>query len=55
MLRGNNGQPIFFLPCDKSRMCLLIQQGLERFGHKIEAFCFMSNHIHLDLRVADNR
>ena len=34
-------------------MCLLIQQGVERFRHNIEAFCFMSNHIHLAIRVAD--
>lgn len=53
MLRGNDGQPIFFGNSDRSRMCLLIQQGVERFGHSIEAFCFMSNHIHLAVRVAD--
>jgi REP element-mobilizing transposase RayT len=53
MLRGNDGQPIFFSEEDKSRLCLLMQQGIERFGHSIEAFCFMSNHIHLAVRVAD--
>lgn len=54
MLRGNDGQPIFFSEADKSRMCLLLQQGVERFGHSIEAFCFMSNHIHLAVRVSEN-
>lgn len=53
ILRGNDGQRIFFLEEDKSKLCLLIQQGVERFGHKIEAFCFMSNHIHLAVRVAN--
>jgi REP element-mobilizing transposase RayT len=53
MLRGNDGQPIFFSEEDKARLCLLMQQGVERFGHSIEAFCFMSNHIHLAVRVAD--
>ena len=53
MLRGNDDQPIFFDEGDKSRLCLLIQQGVERFGHSIEAFCFMSNHIHLAIQVAD--
>lgn len=53
MLRGNDGQPIFFSNGDRSRMCLLMQQGVERFGHSLEAFCFMSNHIHLAVRVAD--
>ena len=32
-------------------MSLLIQKGIERFGHSIEAFCFMSNHIHLAVRM----
>lgn len=53
MLRGNDGQPIFFSEEDKSRLCLLMQKGTERFGHSIEAFCFMLNHIHLAVRVAD--
>ena len=53
MLRGNDGQQIFFSEGDKARLCLLLQQGVERFNHSIEAFCFMSNHIHLAIRVAD--
>ena len=53
MLRGNDGQPIFFSEGDKVKLCLFIQQGVERFDHTIEAFCFMSNHIHLALRVFD--
>lgn len=53
MLRGNDGQPIFFSESDKTRMCLLLQQGTERFGHSIEAFCFMTNHIHLAVRVSE--
>jgi len=53
MLRGNEGNQIFFSDEDRIRLCLLIQQGVERFGHRIEAFCFMTNHIHLAIRVAD--
>lgn len=53
MLRGNDGQRIFFSEGDRSRMCLLLQQGIERFGHCIEAFCFMNNHIHLAIKVGD--
>lgn len=47
MLRGNNGQNIFFDNADRCRLCLLIQEGVERYGHRIHAFCFMSNHIHI--------
>jgi REP element-mobilizing transposase RayT len=53
MLRGNNGQDIFFSKSDKIRMCLLLQQCSERFDHKIEAFCLMTNHIHLAVRVSN--
>jgi putative transposase len=53
MLRGNDGQPIFFTEGDRSRLCLLIQQGVERFGYRVHAFCFMSNHIHLAIQVGD--
>lgn len=53
MLRGNNGQDIFFSNEDRYRMCLLLQQSAERFGHIIEAYCFMTNHIHLAIRVTE--
>lgn len=53
MLRGNNGRDIFFMDEDRCRMCLLLQQTAERFGHIIEAYCFMTNHIHLAIRVAE--
>jgi len=53
MLRGNGGQDIFFAPEDRHRLFFLIQEGIERFGHRIHAFCLMDNHIHLAIQVAD--
>jgi len=53
MLRGNDGQPIFFSNGDRCRMCLLIQEGIERFGYTVHAFCFMTNHIHLAIQVGN--
>ena len=47
MLRGNQGRQIFYSDTDRIRCCLLIQEGIERFGHRIHGFCLMSNHIHL--------
>jgi REP element-mobilizing transposase RayT len=47
MLRGNQGRPIFYSDGDRVQCCLLIQEGIERFGHRIHGFCLMSNHIHL--------
>lgn len=53
MLRGNNGQDIFFSDKDRCRLCLLLQQSAERCGLIIEAYCFMKNHIHLAIRAAE--
>lgn len=52
MMRGNNKQKIFFNDIDRCRMCFLIQQGVEKYGHRIHAFCFMANHIHLLVQVS---
>lgn len=53
MLRGNGGQDIFFCPEDRYRLFILIQEGIERFGHRVHAFCLMGNHIHLAIQVSD--
>ncbi|MBS0634445.1 MAG: transposase [Verrucomicrobia bacterium] len=51
MLRGNNGQNIFRSDQERCTFCLLLQQGIERYGHRILAFCFMSNHVHLAIQL----
>lgn len=53
MLRGNSGQDIFLSDSDRNHLLLLIQEGVNRFGNRIHAFCFMDNHIHLAIQVAD--
>lgn len=53
ILRGNARQDIFFDGTDRYRFYLLLQEGTERFGHRIHAFCLMSNHVHLVVQVAD--
>jgi len=30
-----------------------MQEGVERYGHRIHAFCLMSNHVHLVIQVGD--
>ena len=54
MLRGNAGQAIFFTDEDRSHLYRLIDEGVERFGHRGHAFCLMDNHIHLAVQVADS-
>ena len=53
MLRGNGGQDIFFEDADKYRFYLLLQEGVERYGHRIHAFCLMTNHVHLAIQVGE--
>jgi putative transposase len=51
IMRGNARQDIFFDDEDRIRFYLLIQEGTERYDHRIHAFCLMSNHIHLAIQV----
>jgi putative transposase len=53
MLRGNHGQDVFFDETDRSRFYLLLQEGTERFKHRIHAFCLMTNHVHLAVQVRE--
>ena len=53
MLRGNGGQPIFFTEADRSRLYLLLQEQVNRFGCRIHAYCLMNNHLHLAVQVGE--
>jgi REP element-mobilizing transposase RayT len=53
ILRGNGGQDIFFDDADRCRFLLLLQEGVERYGHRIHAFCLMSNHLHLAIQIGE--
>lgn len=53
MLRGNGGADIFTCREDAGILTGIIRDGLTRFGHRIHAYCFMPNHIHLVIEVAD--
>lgn len=51
ILRGNGGEKIFFTNSDRYRLFSLLQEGTERFGYRLHAYCLMSNHIHLLIQV----
>lgn len=53
ILRGNAKQNIFFDDTDRYHLCELLEEGVSRYRCQIHAFCFMSNHIHLAIQVAD--
>jgi len=47
ILRGNNRQAIFFEDDDRRRWESLIELGLDKYSHRIHAYCWMSNHVHM--------
>lgn len=53
ILRGNDGQDVFFDEADHSRFYFLLQAGTQRFGHRIHAFCLMTNHLHLAVQIQE--
>lgn len=53
MLRGNGGCDVFADDKDWYRFFLLLQEGVERFGCRVYAYCLMDNHIHIALQVGE--
>ena len=47
ILRGNGRQAIFFDAEDRCRWEALLADGICRYGHRIHAYCWMTNHIHM--------
>ena len=53
VLRGNGRQDIFFTPEDHHTWAKLVGLGLERYGHRVHAYCWMTNHVHLAMQASD--
>jgi len=53
ILRGNHRDRIFFKPTDRDRFAELVAENVERFRMRVHAYCWMSNHVHLLMQVAD--
>jgi len=53
ILRGNHREPIFSVPADRDMLDALVAETLGRYGARAHAYCWMSNHLHLALQVAD--
>jgi len=52
-LRGNGRKTIFYNDKNRSRFCLFLQEAIEKYDHKIHAFCLMGNHIHLLIQASE--
>ncbi|MGC9453830.1 MAG: transposase [Phycisphaerae bacterium] len=45
--RGNNRQDVFFTDDDRRAYLEILREQCERFGLGVQAYCLMTNHIHL--------
>ncbi len=52
-LAGNGDRQVFTDAVDRTRFLLLIQEGIEKFGHKVHAYSLMSTSLQLVIEVAD--
>lgn len=52
-LRGNHRQPIFFADTDRDLLGLVVAEAVDRLAARIHAYCWMTNHLHLLVEVAD--
>ncbi len=51
--RGNNRQPIFLAESDRRAFEWFLSDGVERFGHRNHAYCWMTSHVHMAIEVAN--
>jgi putative transposase len=50
ILRGNARQAIFFDEEDRLRWESYLDEGLQRYKHRIHAYCWMTNHVHIAIQ-----
>lgn len=50
-LHGNGNQQVFLDDIDRTRFLLLIQEGIEKFGHKVYAYCLHPTYLQLVVEV----
>jgi putative transposase len=53
ILRGNHRNAIFNAPEDRDEFADILGEALERFGSRVLAYCWMTNHVHAIVQVAD--
>ena len=54
MLRGNHREPLFGSVADRQVLNDILVDVLTRFDTRLHAFCWMSNHLHALLQIAND-
>lgn len=52
-LHGNGDRCVFIDAIDRTRFLLLVQEGIEKFGHKVHAYSLLPTCLQLVIEVAD--
>jgi REP element-mobilizing transposase RayT len=52
-LRGNHRQAIFRRDGDRTILNALVAEQMERYGARVHAYCWMTNHLHMLVQVSD--
>jgi REP element-mobilizing transposase RayT len=50
-LRGNHKEPLFGAAADRVRLNAFVADATERFGVRVHAFCWMTNHLHALVQI----
>lgn len=50
-LHGNANREVFLDDTDRTRFLLLVQEGIEKFGHKVYGYCLHSSYLQLVIEV----
>jgi REP element-mobilizing transposase RayT len=50
-LRGNHRQPIFVRDSERSLLNKIVAREIEKYGARLHAYCWMTNHLHLIVQV----
>ena len=52
-LNGNGGQQVFLDDTDRTRLLLLTQEGIEKLGHRVHAYCLLPTSLQLVVEVGE--
>ncbi len=50
-LRGNHREPIFRADGDRCLLNAIVERAIEKYGARIHAYCWMTNHLHFLVQV----
>ncbi len=51
MVRGNDGQSLFNDHEDRRHFQNLVAEGINKYDHRIHAYCLMDNHVHFLIQI----